>query len=273
MGYVNDLIDFYLDTVLDELSTSDEARSFLTSSYETYKALQPPKPTYRQFMTDNAIDADWFRNRLRLLQLIGGSHDAASRYDVASLADRLTPFSDVLVPEMIILNGRRKQHVQALHLLVHGLGDYDTAIRYCLLGGLSIFHPSSGMLPEDSLPSKEQQEGLFKQLLDEFLRLDDEEERLECTADLLERFGAWFDISQVLAQLPDHWSVAQLADFIVHALRRLVRERNEAMLLKALSSAQNLRMSAEVIEKMEGMAPTVVTDSAPDSAYHSMASK
>lgn len=183
--------------MLTELENSDEAKATLVQSYETYRALKPPKPTYRQFITDNSIDAEWWHNRLRLLQLIGGSHGAASKYDVHSLGERLAPYSEELVPEMIILNGRQGKHEDAIRLLTLGLGDYDTAIRYCLLGGSSIFHPSSGMLPQDSLPSKEQQAELFEYLLHEFLRIEDLSERLERTAELLERFGGWFDIAQV----------------------------------------------------------------------------
>lgn len=202
--YVNDLIAFYLDTVLSAVSTSEEARTILTESYSTYRALQPPKPTYRDFITDNAIPEEWWANRLRLLQLIGGSHDAASQYDIEALAKRLQAYSDVLVPEMIILNGRRGQHVEALRLLVHGLGDYDTAIRYCLLGGSSIFNPSGTVMGGRSsgmqLPSHEEQGELFRCLLHEFMKIEtreDEGGRIERTAELLERFGSFFDIEEV----------------------------------------------------------------------------
>jgi hypothetical protein len=249
--YVNDLISFYLDTVLQELGRSEEAKSTLLQSYETYRALIPPKPTYRQFITDNAIDAEWSHNRLRLLQLIGGSHGAASKYDVHTVGQRLKPYSNELVPEMIILNGREGKHEEALRLLTHGLGDYDTAIRYCLLGGSSIFHPGSNLLPEQSLPSKEDQARLFKTLLQEFFRIEDLSERLERTSELLERFGGWFDLEEVLALIPDEWSVELVSGFLVHALRRLVREKNETVVVKALSSAQNLRNSVDVAEKFE----------------------
>jgi hypothetical protein len=37
--YVNDLISFYLDTVLHELERSEQAKSTLLQSYETYRAL------------------------------------------------------------------------------------------------------------------------------------------------------------------------------------------------------------------------------------------
>lgn len=194
---MNDLISFYLDTVLSSISTSEEARLALTTSYSTYRALTPPKPTYRAFITDNALSEPWWHNRLRLLQLIGGSHDAASRYDVDTLAQRLQPYSDVLVPEMIILNGRRGEHVAALKLLVHGLGDYDTAIRYCLLGGSSIFNPSGAAAEESKLPSQEEQAQLFHHLLHEFMRIEDEEEKVERAAELLDKFGSFFDIVDV----------------------------------------------------------------------------
>jgi hypothetical protein len=257
--YVNDLISFYLDTVLQELEQSDQAKSILLQSYETYRALIPPKPTYRQFITDNAIDAEWWHNRLRLLQLIGGSHGAASKYDVHAVGQRLKPYSNELVPEMIILNGREGRHEEALRLLTHGLGDYDTAIRYCLLGGSSIFHPGSNLLPEQVLPSKDEQARLFKTLLQEFFRIEDVSERLERTSELLERFGGWFELEEVLASIPDDWSVELVSGFLVHALRRLVRERNETVVVKALSSAQNLRESVDAIEKVEKIRPVVVT--------------
>lgn len=257
--YVNDLISFYLDTVLHELEGSKQARATLLQSYETYRALVPPKPTYRQFISDNSIDAEWWHNRLRLLQLIGGSHGAASDYDVESVGQRLKPYSNELVPEMIILNGREGKHEEALRLLTHGLGDYDTAIRYCLLGGLSIFHPGSNLLPEQSLPSKDEQAKLFNTLLQEFFCIEDLSERLERTAELLERFGGWFDVEEVVGLIPNEWSVELVSGFLTQALRRLVREKNETVVVKALSSAQNLRNSVETAEKIERIGPVIVT--------------
>ncbi|KAK4633367.1 Transforming growth factor-beta receptor-associated protein 1 [Fulvia fulva] len=259
--YINDLIVFYLDTVLHELEGSKDSRSTLIQSYETYRALHPPKPTYREFITDNAIEAEWWQNRLRLLQLIGGSHGAASQYDVHTLGERLAPYSNELVPEMIILNGREGKHEAALRLLTHGLGDYDTAIRYCLLGGSSIFHPSSGLVPDQPLPSKEEQSHLFQYLLNEFFKIEHLSERLERTAELLERFGGWFDVAQVLDLIPEDWSVELVSGFLVHAFRRLVGERNESDVVKALCSAQNLRRSGEWVEKMEAVGASVVVDS------------
>jgi hypothetical protein len=176
------------------LSTSKDACDHLSQSYETYRALKAPKPTYQQFITENAIAEEWWRNRLRLLQLLGRTHGAASTYDVTAVLQRLSPYEKELVPEMIILDGRQGRHEQALRLLTHGLGDYDTAINYCLLGGTSI---SLGTPPKEANITREHQTTLFGYLLIEFLRIQDVSDRVEQTGGLLERFGGWFDVGYV----------------------------------------------------------------------------
>ena len=255
--YADRLISYYLDNVLTVLQSSEDARSTLTQSYESYRALHPPKPTYRQFIIDNAIEATWWHDRLRLLELLGGSHGAGFSYDVAKIQERIESFENALVPESIILDGRQGRHQQALRLLTHGLGDYHTAINYCLLGGSSIFHPTSGLLEPASVPSNEEQMILFRHLLHEFLRIEDASDRLERSSQLLERFSPWFDVSYVLAQIPDSWSVQLVSAFLVSAFRRLVHEKNEATITKALSSAQNLKICAGFIEKCDQLGPQV----------------
>lgn len=196
--YGNDLISFYLDNVIEELEASPDVRTILLQTYETYRALHPPKPTYRQFITENALDAEWWNSRLRLLQLLGSNYgEASSTYDISDVLARLEPYEQELVPEMIILNGRRGRHEHAIRLLTHGLGDFDTAISYCLLGGSSIFRPASGFVPQDAIPERDEQAKLFKVLLHEFLRIEDLNDRIERTGELLERFGGWFDVVDV----------------------------------------------------------------------------
>jgi hypothetical protein len=255
--YINDLIAYYLDIVTSKLEESKEAREILTKTYESYRALRPPKPTYRQFITDNTIDEEWWHSRLRLLQLLGGSQGSASQYDVGAILERIAPYSQELVPEVIILDGRQSHHQDALRLLTHGLGDYDTAINYCLLGGSSIYHPISGTMARESLPTREQQAELFRFLLAEFLRIEDLSNRVEQTSSLLEKFDGWFDVGYVLSLIPDTWSVELVSGFLVSALRRIVRERSETMVAKALSGSENLKVSAELIGKIDAAGPSV----------------
>ncbi|KAL8963830.1 MAG: hypothetical protein Q9183_004921, partial [Haloplaca sp. 2 TL-2023] len=255
--YANDLITYYLDSVLNVLESSDEARSILAQSYETYRALQAPKPTYRQFIMDNAIPTAWWQDRLRLLELLGGSHGSDLTYDLGKVLERLESYQEYLVPESIILDGRQGRHQEALRLLTHGLADYHTAINYCLMGGASMFHPISGSLEPSEASTREDQAVLFGYLLTEFLQIEDSHNRLERTSELLERFGSWYDVEHVLAMIPESWSVELVSGFLSSAFRRLVHDKNEVMVVKALSGAENLQVAAALIEKCKAMGPQV----------------
>ncbi|KAK3685639.1 hypothetical protein B0T22DRAFT_529537 [Podospora appendiculata] len=264
-AYVNDLVTYYLDIVITDLQTSPTSRATVTASYEAYRALRPPKPTYRQFLTDNAPpDDEVWQSRLRLLQLLGGDHN----YDAVAIRKRidtsLSALSEtrpgsqgaqqqLLVPEAIILDGRTKRHEDALRLLVHLLGDYDSAVLYCLRGGAS----SSLSGRRDSLPVRETQTRLFRVLLNEFLALDDLNDRVEQTGALLERFGGWFDVLEVLSLIPDGWSVDVTAGFLMAALRRLVRDRHESMLARSLSGSENLRANFDLLVKIDEKGPVI----------------
>ncbi|KAI1771838.1 hypothetical protein F4818DRAFT_444832 [Hypoxylon cercidicola] len=274
--YVNELITYYLDIVVTRLRTSAEAREVVISTYTAYRALHPPKPTYRQFLTDNApVDDEAWHSRLRLLQLLGGNHD----YDLAVIRDRIASLDsvaeDLLVPETIILDGRERKHENALRLLVHHLGDYDTAVAYCLRGGASIYTiyqtPQNQPLPtspeglkapkrrESMPPTQDQQARLFRALLGEFLELEDVSDRVEQTGLLLEKFGQWFDVGDVLSAIPDTWSVDLVAGFLVKALRRIVVEKNETTVARSLSSAQNLQTQHDLIVRIEEKGPSIET--------------
>ena len=256
--YANDLISYYLDSVLTVLASSEEARSILSQSYESYRALHPPKPTYRQFIVENAVSSPWWHDRLRLLELIGGSHGSDFTYDVSKILSRIEPFEEELVPESIILDGRQGRHKQAIRLLTHGLGDFHTAVNYCLLGGASIFHPSSGSAAAIAAPSQEEQAVLFGYLLTEFLRIEDINDRLERTSELLERFSSWYDIRDVLDLIPESWSVDLISGFLISSFRRIVSERNDAMITKALSGAENLQVASAFVEKCSAAGPKIV---------------
>ncbi|KAL8868563.1 MAG: hypothetical protein Q9174_004909 [Haloplaca sp. 1 TL-2023] len=255
--YANDLITYYLDSVLNVLESSGEARSILAQSYETYRALQAPKPTYRQFIMDNAIPTAWWQDRLRLLELLGGSHGSDLTYDLGKILERLESYQEYMVPESIILDGRQGRHQQALRLLTHGLADYHTAINYCLMGGASMFHPISGSLEPSEASTREDQAVLFGYLLTEFLKIEDSHNRLERTSELLERFGSWYDVKHVLAMIPESWSVEIVSGFLSSAFRRLVHDKNEAMVVKALSGAENLQVAAALIEKCRVIGPQI----------------
>jgi hypothetical protein len=259
--FADDLIGYYLDSVLNVLEDSQEARDSVKQSYSTYRAMKPPKPTYLNFIAQNTPPEPWWQSRLRLLQLLGGgsyaalSHTTAKHltYSIDTVLERLAPFSTYLVSESIILDARRGRHKEALRLLTHGLGDYDTAIIYCYFGGPA--PTSGGPVDASSLPSRDEQKDLFAYLLQEFLRIEDVIERLERTRELLGKFAAWFDPLQTLAQIPESWSVDVMSEFLVRTFRTVTSEKNEAAVVKALSAAQNLQRQAEFISVCEKLGP------------------
>ena len=268
--FADDLIVYYLDSVLNVLEHSEQARDSLKQSYSTYRAMRPPKPTYINFIAQNTPPEPWWQSRLRLLQLLGGGTYAASShtttkhltYSIPTVLERLAPFSSYLVSESIILDARQGRHKEALRLLTHGLGDYDTAILYCYFGGPA--PTSSFPVDANSLPSRDEQKDLFAYLLQEFLRIEDVVGRLERTRELLGKFAAWFDPMEALAQIPESWSVDIMSEFLLRTFRTLTSERNEAAVVKALSAAQNLQRQAELIDICEKLGPRLESLSARD---------
>lgn len=258
--YANDLVSYYLDTVLSVLQSDPAARASLSESYSTYRALRPPKPTYMNFITANIPSEPWWQTRLRLLQLLGGgsstqfssmsSSTPNLTYSIPAVLARIEPFQNELVSESIILDGLQGRHQEALRLLTHGLGDYDSAVRYCLFGGPRSTS-STGALTE--FAERPRQSELFRHVLDEFLRIEDPTERLEHTCDLLARFSSWFDVREVLELVPDDWSVEIMSVFLGHVFRTLVSQTREVRVERALSAGLNLRVGTEYIEGVEKM--------------------
>lgn len=160
---------------------------------------------------------------------------------------------------MIVLRGRQGRHQEAIRLLTHGLGDFDTAVSYCVLGGASIYSPtaSTDTTAAPIPPTREQQMSLFSSLLVEFLRIPDADDRLAQTGELLTRFAPWFDITDVLATVPEEWALGVLTGFLESAVRKLVAEKRETAIQRALVGAENLVASTDLIEKIERAGPRI----------------
>lgn len=243
------------------LESSPEARASLAESYSAYRALQDPKPTYLNFITENRPTEPWWQSRLRLLQLLGGVSSsqfsstpplAGISYSIPNVLARIEPFQDELVSECIILDGLQGHHGPALRLLTHGLGDYDSAIRYCLFGG-----PRGPSVGTPELADFDLQCILFRHLFIEFLHIEDLSGRIERTGDLLARFAAWFDVREVLDLIPQDWSVDLLNDFFTHIFRDLASQSRESRIERALAASLNLRIGADFIDGMEKAGPWV----------------
>lgn len=149
-------------------------------------------------------------------------------------------------------------------MLTHHLGDFDTAIRYCLLGGSSTYSPLSGHEHAEALPERQAQVGLFRCLLDEFLQIEDPDDRMSQTSELLARFAGWFELEEVLKTIPEDWSVGQLCSFLERSFRDLVTERHEAVIMRALVTTANLTANAQLVEKVVSLGPVIGTATAQE---------
>ena len=65
------------------------------------------------------------------------------------------------------------------------------------------------------------------------------------------------DLDQVLNLIPDSWSIDIISGFLVNALRRLVHDRSETQVARYLRQSENLRTSAELVEKIEDAGPKI----------------
>ena len=61
----------------------------------------------------------------------------------------------------------------------------------------------------------------------------------------------------MLSLVPDSWSVDIISGFLVNALRRLVCDRSETQVARFLRQSENLRISAELVDKIEEVGPRV----------------
>ncbi|KAF4550682.1 Hypothetical protein D9617_16g014700 [Elsinoe fawcettii] len=254
--YSSDLIGFYLSSLLKTLESSEPAREALETTIEVYLSLPAPKLTFLSFTEDNAPREEWHAHRLRLLQLLSST----SPLDITTLTKQIQPYASLLVPETIILSSRAGNHEEALTSLVHKLGDYDTAVRYCLRSGRDVFPSSSSTKPSAlSAPSPQNstQRNIFALLLEQYFSLSDHETRLSLASGLLARFGAWFDAPTVLSKIPTDWPVRAVEGFLTTAMRGLVQERRETGIVRALAAGENLRITVDLVERLEKEQPVV----------------
>jgi vacuolar protein sorting-associated protein 3 len=113
-------------------------------------------------------------------------------YDVQTTLTRIELQHSLLLAELVILYGRLLRHDEALRLLVHGLRDFQGGETYCYSGG-SFVEVRTSMERHEMV-----QRELFPRLLGEYLRLEDPDDRVTQTVNLLDRWGRFFDVTMVI---------------------------------------------------------------------------
>ena len=62
---------------------------------------------------------------------------------------------------------------------------------------------------------------------------------------------------QVLTAVPETWSVNLLSGFLESSFRQSVTERNESLIMRALTNNENLTTCVRLVEKINDMGPRV----------------
>ncbi|KAF2857895.1 hypothetical protein K470DRAFT_278961 [Piedraia hortae CBS 480.64] len=241
--YIDDLVALYLKELLATLHDDDNIRTAVEESYEVYNSLPLPRGTYLQYISSQQTDDnEWWTMRTNLLMLL-------SRSSSMDAFESIAEYSSVLVPEWIIILAIQGKATEALRLLVTHLGDYDTAIRFCLSSGKpDIFSPSSthsalrAPFPprvssrplQEAKSSAEESKKLFRNLLSLLLALPDRSLRHNISCHVINTFFGPDEVDYILEIMPEDCPLESLTRFWERTLRDLVSSKRESLVVKAL---------------------------------------
>ncbi|KAF7725930.1 transforming growth factor, beta receptor associated protein 1 [Apophysomyces ossiformis] len=208
------------------------------------------------------------KHRLSLIRMLSRSQ----LYSAEEVFEVL-PKAGPLNVELVILYGRMGMHEQALHILIHDLGDFVGAETYCVTNGQSTgivpqFEESqtisSGGTPvlnglEKSEIQTDSVEGfgpeqlnerrrLFSMLLKTYLAISESQLMVKRTMHLLDTQGIYLDALEVLELIPENWPIEMLQHFLIGALRRSLHEYQESQVVLGMSRGENVMVGSELIE-------------------------
>ncbi|KAA8914014.1 hypothetical protein TRICI_003055 [Trichomonascus ciferrii] len=234
--FTSDLIAFLTDDLIQKVEKK-ATRKHLEKTNSEYKALKLPKTRFLDYLTGlklRGIEEGFIQLRLELIELLEANTD----YDATKLIELITPYSENLLMEAAILYGRLGVHEKTLNILCHSLGDYDTALDYCQAGN------ATGLVrDQQDEPDPQIQRDLFKALFLEFLKLQDEETKIQVTQKLLNQWGTKLDVQLVLKMTPDKWPVEILSDYLSQVFRRILNNKNQSTLHRSLARSHHLAIS------------------------------
>ncbi|KAF5369852.1 hypothetical protein D9758_001393 [Tetrapyrgos nigripes] len=248
MQYAITCVDQLLEYVSqDGVSKLWRAKASSYSSSRT-EASSP----FISYFASTTPDSEHKRIRLKTALFLQGS----SLYDAEAILSRLQQHDKLLKLEIIIVEGKLKQHQSVLSHLVNDLHDTISAEAYCALGGEVI--PSRVALAiidnteciqtwkGTSLFSqaKKVDESLRKQLIKILLEvyMDGSEPNPERAAQLLNAQAVNLDVVDVISMIPPTWSLKLMSSFLTRSFRRTLHQRHEAQIIKPMTAGQNLEV-------------------------------
>ncbi|KAF9970431.1 transforming growth factor, beta receptor associated protein 1 [Actinomortierella ambigua] len=227
------------------------------------------------------------QKRIKLLQHLLSS----SRYQPTAILPRLESIPCLLAERGVVL-GQTGQPKDCVRILVHDLGDFLSIEQFCANNGKfsvtkkisatkssspsstppSAAHKEKGKEREDTTSKngveslavkeadiRESKQTLFMLLLREYLKIQDEHQRMVLVVHLLDTQAVYLDVAEVLDLLPPVWSIDMVQQFFIRSLRNNQHERRERQIIKGLTLGDNILVSDKLYKAYEEIGPIVIT--------------
>ncbi|EJU00542.1 hypothetical protein DACRYDRAFT_80745 [Dacryopinax primogenitus] len=251
----------YLAKVVRMLRTPDVVRSWqgLVDQYRK----EAPRISFLTFFGRSNLPTQEIKARLKLALFL----QASTLYDVVGLTVELQKHA-VLKTEGAVLAAKSADHRTVIETLVNDLQDFTSAQAYCTSGGevISPQAASAATLPFDDLaplatylaeggsggkgktaPVPEDAKKALLGILVQ-VQMAGGEGMAKQTARLLNAQAVYFEMFETLADIPENWKLKPISPFLTRSYRHAVHERHEAMILKGISSSQNLVVSERLLD-------------------------
>ncbi len=241
----NELIFLYADRVVAQLLES-AIFDCVTASMATYRGLPQRKVRYVDFIVywrPLSVDANYEefnRSRCKLIELL----QCGSPYNAEGLLAKIKQNGASLLVEIVLLLGRTSRHSESIQILVHDLGDFESAEMYCYHNGMSLASCETSTTLDTT--SRSDREELFRMLFLECLNLDDYVTQFAQGSSMLNRWGNYVEVATILDLIPDAWSVELVAVFLCTVLAQLAAARREVQIKKSLYRSRYKRITATV---------------------------
>lgn len=224
--FAGDLAFCLLDDLISKIQTE---KSNVEKSYTDYMELPAPKLDYMDFFGKSKnIDKTLRRQRVEFFQFLGRDTNLTPA-DASQLVNAIQTSSvdELLKYETAVLAGIQGNYANCLEILF-GMTDYSAAVKQCTkVSSDSDFKP-------------------FVFLLEKFMTIPNETDRLGCTKLLLDQWGSNIDILSVLKHAPDSWPLAVLEPYLSRFFRKLLADERASRMKRTLSRAQVSLVSKEL---------------------------
>ncbi|KAG6861142.1 hypothetical protein C0995_003410 [Termitomyces sp. Mi166 len=261
------LHDMFAVSCIEQLSAAlaEESVSKLWRAKAASYASNRTDTSFLSYFASTTPDSPHKRTRLKTILFLAGS----GLYDPAAVRPLLLEHQKILKLELVIVDGKLGHHREALSNLVHDLHDSTSAELYCTLGG-DIVPPKAaqtlaennaglegwatalydaklrngaavvGMTRQKSGVDEGKKTELLKVLLEVYM--NDGGDNPQRAAHLINSQARNLDVLDVIPVVPPDWPLNLVSSFLARSFRRTIHARHEGMIVKAISSGQNLEV-------------------------------